>query len=58
MSLVSLLQRQVEHRAELLCHNRNLNLPVELGKASYEPLDNGVNFIKQHYLLDSTHATT
>ncbi|GAA5644964.1 MULTISPECIES: DUF3024 domain-containing protein [Vibrio] len=56
MSLVNLLQRQVETRAQVVCQNRNQSLPVELGKASFEVLDNGVVFVKQHYLLDSSHC--
>ncbi|MGY3571230.1 DUF3024 domain-containing protein [Vibrio paucivorans] len=54
--LVNLLQRQVESRARVVCQNRNKGLPVELGKSSFEPLENGVQFIKQHYLLDSSHC--
>ncbi|OLQ94211.1 hypothetical protein BIY21_09410 [Vibrio ponticus] len=56
MGLVSLLQRQVESRAETICRCRNQNLPAELGKASFEPISNGVVFFKQHYLLDSAHC--
>lgn len=56
MGLVSLLQRQVESRAQLICKQRNQSTPAELGKASYEPLTNGVVFIKQHFLLDSSHC--
>lgn len=36
MSVVSLLQRQVESRAQLICQQRNQSVPAELGKASYE----------------------
>jgi hypothetical protein len=56
MGLVSLLQRQVESRAELICKQRNQSTPAALGKASYEPLSDGVVFIKQHFLLDSSHC--
>ena len=56
MGLVSLLQRQVESRAQTICSQRNKSLPAELGKASYEVTENGVVFIKQHFLLDSTHC--
>ncbi|MGD8109990.1 DUF3024 domain-containing protein [Vibrio sp. TRT 21S02] len=56
MSLVSLLQKQVESRAQLVCQTRNRSLPVELGKSSYEIIEEGVVFIKQHYLLDSSHC--
>lgn len=56
MGLVSLLQRQIESRAEVICRCRNQNLPSELGKASFEPIEEGVIFIKQHYLLDSSHC--
>ncbi|GAB2640305.1 DUF3024 domain-containing protein [Vibrio panuliri] len=56
MGLVSLLQRQVESRAETICRGRNQNLPAELGKAIFEPIENGVVFFKQHYLLDSAHC--
>lgn len=57
MSLVSMLQRQVESRALLVCSNRNQGVPVELGgKSNFEAIDNGVEFVKQHYLLDSAHC--
>ena len=56
MGLVSLLQRQVESRAELICKQRNQSTPAELGKASFETMNNGVIFIKQHFLLDSSHC--
>ncbi|MEF1284405.1 DUF3024 domain-containing protein [Vibrio sp. M250220] len=56
MGLVSLLQRQVESRAESICKMRNQNTPAELGKARYEVTNNGVIFIKQHFLLDSAHC--
>ncbi|TFH91134.1 DUF3024 domain-containing protein [Vibrio ouci] len=56
MGLVSLLQRQLESRAQLICKQRNQSTPAELGKASYESMNNGVIFIKQHFLLDSTHC--
>ncbi|MCG9750190.1 DUF3024 domain-containing protein [Vibrio brasiliensis] len=56
MSVVSLLQRQVESRAQLICQQRNRSLPAELGKASYEAIGHGVVFIKQHFLLDSSHC--
>lgn len=56
MGLVSLLQRQVESRAELICKQRNQSTPAELGKASFEAISNGVVFSKQHFLLDSSHC--
>ncbi len=56
MTVVNLLQRQIERRAELVCHSRNRSLPVDLGKSSFESLDNGVEFILQHYKLDSVHS--
>ena len=56
MTVVNLLQRQIERRAELVCHSRNRSLPVDLGKSSFEPIDNGVQFIQQHYKLDSIHS--
>ncbi|MCG9649154.1 DUF3024 domain-containing protein [Vibrio brasiliensis] len=56
MGLVSLLQRQVESRAQSICKMRNQNTPAELGKAGYEVTDDGVVFIKQHFLLDSSHC--
>ncbi|MGF1719578.1 DUF3024 domain-containing protein [Vibrio kyushuensis] len=56
MSLINLLQKQIETRAQAVCQNRNRSLPVELGKSGYEPMGNGVQFIKQHYLLDSSHC--
>lgn len=55
MSVVNLLQRQIERRAELLCHSRNKSLPVDLGKSFFEPLENGVQFIKNCYKIDSSH---
>ena len=56
MGLGSLLQKQIESRARVICEQRNRSLPAELGKATYEVTDNGVVFIKQHFLLDSTHC--
>ncbi|KII76148.1 DUF3024 domain-containing protein [Vibrio renipiscarius] len=57
MSLVSLLQKQVETRAETICHHRNQNMPTALGgKADFESIVNGVIFFNQHYLLDSSHC--
>lgn len=56
MGLVSLLQKQVESRAQIICQQRNQSTPAELGKASYETLPNGVIFSKQHFLLDSNHC--
>ncbi|EGA68684.1 hypothetical protein VISI1226_03550 [Vibrio sinaloensis DSM 21326] len=56
MAVVSLLQKQVESRAQLICQQRNQSMPAELGKASYETTGAGVVFIKQHFLLDSSHC--
>ncbi|KOO04755.1 DUF3024 domain-containing protein [Vibrio nereis] len=56
MVVVSLLQRQVESRAQLICQQRNQSVPAELGKASFEATNNGVVFFKQHFLLDSAHC--
>lgn len=55
MSLISLLQKQVEVRAEAICRHRNQSMPTELGKADFESITNGVIFFNQHYLLDSSH---
>ncbi|CAM3972417.1 hypothetical protein VA7868_03261 [Vibrio aerogenes CECT 7868] len=54
--VVNLLQRQIEHRATLVCENRNKGLPVGIGKAGFEPVTNGVKFIFSHYKLDSSHC--
>lgn len=56
MAVINLLQRQIEKRAEWVCQSRNQSLPVELGKSSYEPIDNGVQFILHHYKLDSNQC--
>lgn len=56
MAVVNLLQRQVERRAELVCQSRNQSLPVDLGKSSFEPIEDGVQFIQHHYKLDSVHS--
>ncbi len=56
MTIVNLLQRQIERRAELVCHSRNRSLPVDLGKSSFEVIENGVQFILHHYKLDSVHS--
>lgn len=56
MAVISILQRQIERRAELVCHNRNQSLPAELGKSDFEPIENGVQFIKNHFKLDSAHC--
>ncbi len=57
MGLVSLLQKQIEHQAQMACQERNQGLPIEHGKACFETLANGVAFIKQHYLLDSNQCS-
>ncbi|MDE1514024.1 MULTISPECIES: DUF3024 domain-containing protein [Vibrio] len=54
--IVHLQQKQLERRAELLCNYRNQSLPAELGKASFEVIDHGVQFIWCHYKLDSTQC--
>ncbi|MEH0664562.1 DUF3024 domain-containing protein [Vibrio scophthalmi] len=56
MGLVSLLQKQAQRRAEMICKHRNQSLPAEFGKASYEMAGQGVVFIKQFFLLDSNHC--
>jgi len=56
MTVVNLLQRQIERRAELLCHSRNRSLPVDLGKTSFEPIEDGIQFLQYHYKLDSVHS--
>ncbi|MDN3612496.1 DUF3024 domain-containing protein [Vibrio ostreicida] len=56
MRLVSLLQKQVESHAQTICEQRNKNVPAELGKATFEETAHGVVFIKQHFLLDSSHC--
>lgn len=53
MRVVNLLQRKIERRAKLLCEARNQGLPVGIGKSSFESIENGVQFIKHHYKLDS-----
>jgi hypothetical protein len=55
MAVVNLLQRQVERRADLVCQSRNSGLPVGIGKSDFEPINNGVEFIRYHYKLDSGH---
>jgi hypothetical protein len=55
MSVINLLQRQLERRAELLCHSRNKGLPVNVSKSCFESLLNGVQFSKLCYKLDSHH---
>ncbi|SDH90205.1 Protein of unknown function [Vibrio xiamenensis] len=57
MELVNLWQKQLEQRARLTCQQRNQGVCVEHGKASFEVIENGVTFIKQHYLLDSNHCS-
>ncbi|EKO3382131.1 DUF3024 domain-containing protein [Vibrio fluvialis] len=56
MAVISLLQRQIERRAELVCNNRNQSLPAELGKSGFESIENGVQFIQSHFKLDSAHC--
>lgn len=57
MNLTSILQRQVENRALRVCSCRNQGIPIALGgRSHFESIDNGVNFIHDHYLLDSVHS--
>ncbi|XAW88367.1 DUF3024 domain-containing protein [Vibrio sp. CDRSL-10 TSBA] len=56
MTVINLLQRQIERRAEVACANRNQSLPAELGKSGFEPIENGVHFVQSHFKLDSSHC--
>lgn len=56
MAVINLLQHQLEKSADVACHRRNQNLPFDVGTASYERIEQGVQFIQHHYKLDSTHS--
>ena len=53
MTVIDLRQRQIEHRAELLCQTRNKGVPVDIARSCFEPISGGVQFIRYHYKLDS-----
>lgn len=56
MTVVNMLQRQIERRAELICQSRNQNLPVDMGKSSFESIEQGVHFLQHHCKLDSSRC--
>ncbi|MDN3695874.1 DUF3024 domain-containing protein [Vibrio cortegadensis] len=56
MAVIEMDMHRLERSATQLCHERNSNHPVELGKSLFETCDNGVQFSKAHYLLDSSHC--
>ncbi|GAM55251.1 hypothetical protein JCM19232_1310 [Vibrio ishigakensis] len=56
MELSELEKHQVQKLALQVCNARNHNLPVEIGKADFAILDNGVEFSEAHFKLDSTQC--
>ncbi|NLS14564.1 DUF3024 domain-containing protein [Vibrio sp. SM6] len=56
MSVTQIAIGRLLRDADALCHRRNMNTAVELGKCDFEPIDHGVEFYKAHYLLDSQHS--
>ncbi|MGR5449791.1 DUF3024 domain-containing protein [Vibrio sp. PNB22_3_1] len=55
MSVSQMATSRLYKLIESLCSKRNVNLPVELGKCLYEPVENGVELYLAHFLLDSQH---
>ncbi|MDF2153419.1 DUF3024 domain-containing protein [Vibrio sp. CAU 1672] len=56
MSVSQLATSRLYKSVQRLCSQRNANLPVELGKCLYQPVENGVELYHAHYLLDSQHS--
>lgn len=56
MSVSQLATSRLYKLVHLLCTDRNANLPVEQGKCLYEPVENGVELHRAHFLLDSQHS--
>lgn len=54
------LSEHEQHRlmklANQLCSARNHNVPVELAKADYKLVDNGIEFFQAQFKLDSNHS--
>ncbi len=56
MSVSQMATSRLYKLVHSLCSVRNANLPVELGKCLYEPIENGVELHHAHFLLDSQHC--
>ncbi|MGP8307960.1 DUF3024 domain-containing protein [Vibrio sp. YIC-376] len=56
MSVSQIATSRLYKLVHSLCSERNANLPVELGKCLYEPIENGVELYRAHFLLDSQHS--
>lgn len=56
MSVTQIAISRLHREAEALCHRRNANTSVEVGKCYFSPIDDGIVFHKEHYLLDSQHS--
>lgn len=56
MSVTQIATNRLYKEVEELCTKRNTNVPVELGKCLYVPLETGVELHKASYLLDSRHS--
>lgn len=56
MSVSQMATSRLYKLVHSLCSARNANLPVEQGKCLYEPVENGVELHRAHFLLDSQHS--
>ncbi|PMG91718.1 hypothetical protein BCS96_10635 [Vibrio breoganii] len=56
MELSELEQHQLVKFASDACHSRNHSVSVDLGKAEFELVENGVQFYHSQFKLDSKHA--
>ncbi|MCR9936107.1 DUF3024 domain-containing protein [Vibrio antiquarius] len=56
MSVSQMATSRLYKSVQSLCSARNANLPVEQGKCLYEPVENGVELHRAHFLLDSQHC--
>ncbi|HAS6346945.1 DUF3024 domain-containing protein [Vibrio sp. IRLE0018] len=56
MSVTQIAISRLNKGAKELCTKRNVNMPVELGKCLYQPVEMGVVFYKAAFLLDSQYS--
>lgn len=56
MELSELEQHQLVKLASDVCHSRNHNVCVDLGKAEFELVDSGIQFYHTKFKLDSKQA--
>ncbi|OBT09444.1 hypothetical protein A9264_09250 [Vibrio sp. UCD-FRSSP16_10] len=56
MALSEIERHQMVKLADGACHSRNNNVCVDLGKAEFAELDNGIEFYQTRFKLDSSQA--